>query len=202
LDLDFAMTVEGEAETRDMQMALGQAISGWAMIEGNLCQLFALALGGGGKGHRPAIEVFCAVLSFETQLAMTRKAVETAFQKDKAVLASWGILWKRVDALRPMRNKLAHGQIIRVERGDEWSVDFLPFYHMGASKSNDAYIHWSVTDLRKIREGFNACGKHLWNLHFDLLTGAPPRQLSLEPMPQLGRPPSSKRFRSDKPGSR
>lgn len=195
------MTAEGEAETREMQMALGQAISAWARIEGTLCHLFSYAVSNGGNAQ-PAVEAFCAVMSFETQLAMTRKAMETAFKGQKDILDPWEILRRRVDKLRESRNKLAHGQIVRVEKGDEWSVDFLPFFHEGTNKSQEAYVHWSVGDIRKIRGAFSDCAQKLWYLYFHLIRGETPPQLFPEPALQLGRSPASNRFRSSKPGSR
>jgi len=180
------------AEARQMQTALGGAISAWARIEGELCNLFAFAVCN-RNNMMPAIEAFCSVHSAEVQIDMTSAAITSALYKTDE-LAHWKELKRRVDKLRERRNKLAHGQIVRVETGDKYSVDFLPFHHFGSAKDMWDHEHWTAKDLTTLANAFKATAKDIFNFHHALLGREKPPQLSPAPDLQLGRAPSRVRL--------
>jgi hypothetical protein len=187
------MRRKSAAEVRQLQTALGSAISAWSGIEAELCGLFAFAVCN-GKNMQPAVEAFCAVRSAEVQLAMTSAAIMSALYKRTDELAHWDELKKRIDKLRERRNKLAHGQIVRVESGEKYSVDFLPFYHFNAARDMFSHEHWTAKDLTTLSKAFKATTQDLWNFHHALLRHEKPPQLSPAPNLQLGRGPSRVRL--------
>ena len=186
------MTAESEAEAREMQMALGRAVSAWGNIEANLCGIFEFAVT--GRFGAAANQAYCAVHSAEVQIAMTSAAIKVALAEKPDALTHWGHLFKRIDKLRERRNALAHGQIIVSNAGAKWSVDFLPFYHAARQAGAEGHQHWAVPDLMRLEEAFRALALDLWQFHFALLEHDQLPQLSPAPDLQLGRAPARKRL--------
>jgi hypothetical protein len=86
--------------------AIGQALDTWAIIEAHLCSIFAVAVT--AKEYAPAAAAFSAILSFEAQIDMVHAAMARTFAPASAEFIEWTALKKKLDKLRPIRNKLAH----------------------------------------------------------------------------------------------
>ena len=196
-----ADTIEDEGE---LERALGQAISAWAGIEGALCSIFCQATT--AQNRDAAAAAFTAIMSFEVQTAVTRAAMGVTYADNKQVWEIWSELAKRLEILRPLRNKLAHGQIL-VTSGNHGpgtkmqtlSVDFLPFHHFGSHKNTDHYAHWSAVDIQSLCAAFVSLAKDLIALNVFLALGKPRPAISPAPVLKLGRTPAFQRFRSPKP---
>jgi hypothetical protein len=194
-------TIEDEGE---LERALGQAISAWAGIEGALCSIFCQATT--AQSRDAAAAAFTAIISFEVQIAVTRAAMDITYSGNKPVWELWSELVKRVDMVRPLRNKLAHGHIL-VTSGNHGpgtqmrtlSVDFLPFHHFGSHKNTDHYAHWSAADIQRLCAGFVCLSKDLIALNAFMAMGGPRPAISPAPVLKLGRTPAFQRFRSPKP---
>jgi hypothetical protein len=170
-----------------MRNALGGAISAWSGVEGNLCELFTEAV---TARNRPcASAAFMAILGFETQLDVVNAAMKEAYKERPDVITVWKKLFDHTNNLRPYRNRLAHGQILRtVVLGGPESVDFLPFHHFGTHKSQIEYDHWSVSDLNALERSFKLLRDVLCLFHRALFGDDPLPEIQLEPIPQVGRP--------------
>ena len=193
------MTDNIEAEVAEMQLALGRAISAWAAIEGTLCSTFCIAVT--ATDRDAAARAFTAILSFEVQLAVTRAAMAVSYRRQPKVMEHWTEIAKRIDKLRPLRNKLAHGQIIIVAgSGRLASVDFLPFHHFGAGKSTDEYEHWAVGDLNKLNDAFLTVSSDMHGLICALVGRGTLFPLSPAPNLQVGRPPFHRRKQPPRSG--
>jgi hypothetical protein len=184
---------ESAAELAEMQRALGAAISAWGGIEGSLSLIFQRAVG----RHRNVAgsAAFSAVLSYEAQLSMTNAAVQATFARDPELLAEWKALAKRIDKLRPRRNKLAHGQIVRetIMGKRLTKTRFLPFFHMHHHHGTDAFEQWTVEQVRALRDDFKLLARDMQRFAFKTIFGEEGalQLVPLRPSPEPDRPPDA-----------
>lgn len=177
---------ETEVEWREMQAALGRAISAWGSIEGHLSLIFERAVT--ARRSSAASAAFSAILSYEAQLAMTDAAMKVTFSKSAETIEQKKMLRKRIDKLRPRRNKIAHGQIVRQLKGNEpMTIRFMPFYHVHHHRGADAFEHLSITDLNKLHDAFQELAHDLWEFAQSISWSEMRQKLSLFPLSQSDR---------------
>jgi hypothetical protein len=186
-DSETSKQPDFNSEDQRMRNALGGAISAWSGVEGQMCDIFAIAVT--AKNEASAKAAFMEILSFDAQLDMVCAAINETFKTDEATLTEWKKLAKRFKKLKVLRNKLAHGQILRTTViGVSERVDFLPFHHFGTHKRQIEYDHWSVQDLNALERAFKLLRDALGQFKKAIDSGQSSPQISLEPIPQVGRP--------------
>ena len=136
-----------------MQRALGLAISRWARIESALSIVFWKSVT--ARRSDAASAAFSAIRSAEAQIDMVDATVRTTFRFAPAVLAEWKPLHRRLKNVRPLRNRLAHGPIVRRKTGNEPTITrFVPFYHLDHHISLEGFDQWTVEKLRDCADQF------------------------------------------------
>jgi hypothetical protein len=152
---------EIEAEQHAMYIAFAEALDLWAVIEGHLCSIFAVAVG--AQKYEPAAAAFSAILSFEAQIDMVHAAIAQSFAADSETYKEWVAIKKKLDKARPVRNKLAHGKILLVAIEDGGlEYRFLPFYHLYTHKEREEFVHMTTADLKTIASQFRDSIKSLY----------------------------------------
>lgn len=149
-----------ERDSKAFYTAIGHALDTWAIIEAHLCSIFAAAVS--AKNYEPAAAAFSAILSFEAQIDMVHAAMAASFSPESAQFTGWAAIKKKLDKLRPARNKLAHGKVVPVVMkggGIEWR--YLPFYHFFTHKKRDAFLHMDLDDVTSLEAEFAAMVKTL-----------------------------------------
>jgi len=153
-----------EFERRQMQAAVGKALTAWANIEGNLCFLFQTAMA--AKDPTVATAVFTTINGFEIRLAITRAAMKVAYKKSPRVLAHWKTIATELgEILRKKRNKLAHGVILHPYSSAKKSApDFVPYWHSMHPRKLPDFEHWTIEDIERAERDFTRVGGELWQL--------------------------------------
>lgn len=143
------------AYTEKMYAALGEALDGWGNVEAMLSAIFCKAMGPAQLDVASA--AYSAIISFEVQLAITNATMQEAYKADKKVLADWKTVYKQVDKLRPLRNKLAHGRTIIVMTSItplKHERRYLPFFHYYTHKDWRTFDRFKIEDLENTSEKF------------------------------------------------
>jgi hypothetical protein len=149
-----------DTNSKALYTAIGHALDTWAIIEAHLCSIFAVAVT--AKEYAPAAAAFSAILSFEAQIDMVHAALARSFAPTSAEIGSWTTIRKKLDKLRPARNRLAHGKVVPVTmRGGEMQFRYLPFYHFFTHKEREEFAHLDLGDIQQIQKDFGEMVKTL-----------------------------------------
>lgn len=108
-------------EETDLYVVFGQALSTWAFVEWQHCELFRL-IAGGHAGNSPLAKAYWAIVSFDGKHRMVNAALTDALSKHPVYLKRWKALNNRLHSLSKSRNRLAHAQMVRYsnkETGNE-----------------------------------------------------------------------------------
>lgn len=173
------------SEDQRMRNALGGAISAWSHVEAGLCEIFCVSIT--ARNTAAAGAAFSAILGFEAQLDMVRAALTETYKKQAPVLSAWDKLDKQIDKLRPLRNRLAHGQIVRSRGPNFDETSFIPFHHFAVHKATIEYDHYTVADLKALERAFKLLGQALRQFYWHVFREEPLTEIPLEPVPQVGR---------------
>ncbi|HEX3432079.1 MAG TPA: hypothetical protein VHT03_14455 [Rhizomicrobium sp.] len=139
---------------KEMQTALGAALDTWGNVEAQLCSIFCSAFD--SKEYEIASAAFSAVLSFEVQTTIADAVLKEKFKSDKTVLNRWKPVLKKLKALRPIRNKLAHGKMVIVRNATtrRHEFRFLPFFHYYTHKDRKIFANLNILDIKAIHAEF------------------------------------------------
>lgn len=97
---------------------------------------------------------------------MTDAAMKMAFANKADILDQWKALAKRIDKLRPKRNRLAHGQIVRHTKNFDVRMVFMPFFHVHQiHREMVDFEQLTVADLSKLFEDFMTLSNDLRRFH-------------------------------------
>jgi hypothetical protein len=141
-------------DRNSLYIAIAQALDTWATVEAHLCSIFSVAVT--AKDYNAAAAAFSAIISFEAQIDMVHAAMGRSFPPDSATGLQWKEIKKKLDKLRPARNKLAHGKVVPVVmKGGAHQWRYLPFYHFFTHKERDEFVHMTELDVRNINIAFN-----------------------------------------------
>jgi hypothetical protein len=151
---------EMDRNSKSLYTAIGQALDTWAIIEAHLCSIFAVAVS--AKEYAPAAAAFSAIISFEAQIDMVHAAMASSFAPTSAEFGSWSAIKKKLDKLRPTRNRLAHGKVVPVTmKGGAMEFRYLPFYHFFTHKEREEFAHLDLSDIQQIQKDFGEMVKTL-----------------------------------------
>lgn len=169
-----------------MQAALGKALSRWQRIEGALSRVFWVAVT--ARHSESASAAFAAIHSAEVQIDMTDATVRMTYRRQKDVLERWKSLRKRLDKLRPKRNRLAHGTIGQqsVIGSGEVKTRFLPFFYLEHHHGWDGFEQWTLEDLEQHASDFTDLAKDLTEFWWDVKYEGTLLAKSPEPSPEPG----------------
>lgn len=99
-------------EATELYAALGRALNRWGGIEHSMCSLFCRCIN--EENSWPTVRAFWAVVSFEGKLAMVSEVVRGRFQHKPELVKRWEVLAADLKSRVSLRNKLAHGTVIRM----------------------------------------------------------------------------------------
>ncbi|MDE2164581.1 MAG: hypothetical protein KGJ53_15570 [Alphaproteobacteria bacterium] len=142
-----------EATQNELYVSLAKALDAWAVIEAHLCSIFAVAVT--ATDYSAAAAAFSAILSFEAQIDMVHASMGRRFAPNSPEYSSWKTIRKKLDKLRPARNRLAHGKVVPVVmKGGGMEFRYLPFYHFFTHKERDEFMHLTARDVKAIEAEF------------------------------------------------
>jgi hypothetical protein len=171
----FNPSAQDEADRREMQQALGLALSRWGHIEGSLALVFQRAVTATRSDSASA--AFFAIHSFEVQIAVVSATIEMTFRSAPEALNEWQRFKRRLDRLRPKRNKLAHGQVVQTKTtGKPLLTRFVPFFCIPHHKDISAFEQWDVAEVRRLAEEFGKLGTDLFKFACGLHYRKAPRR--------------------------
>lgn len=170
---------QADAERHEMQRVLGEALSRWGRVEGALNQIFQRAVT--AERSESASAAFAAIRGFEVQIDITNAAMRTTFRLHPDVLEDWKALYKRIDKLRPKRNRLAHGQVVQRTEGEKPTETlFVPFYYGGHHLDWSAFEKFTAGQVQQFSEEFAQLSVDMFKFAFDITFG--PRRRARHPI--------------------
>lgn len=98
-------SAELDAAAERLYAVAGRCINGWAFVDQALFDLFRAAL---GTDLVKASIVYYRSTSFSDHLVLTDKIISATLSKGTQERTDWAALKKRIDALLPVRNRIAH----------------------------------------------------------------------------------------------
>jgi hypothetical protein len=115
--------------TADDYMALvGNVLTQWGQVEYAHATLFQTAASG-VINNTALWRAYWSVVSFEGRQKMVDAALREAFGDHSEYLATWNNLNNRLIQKNQVRNKIAHGSVVRWGRGDGTVTPiFVPFF--------------------------------------------------------------------------
>jgi hypothetical protein len=130
-----------------LYMAMGRAISNWAIVEIQLYQLFTISMsltamqpgGGYSTGSETPGAVLDAVDGWRAKLQMIAAALQSALgntdEDGQAILNDWATEQETINSLHSLRNKIAHWTAERLIKRDGSEKVRLrpPFYSLNKS---------------------------------------------------------------------
>jgi hypothetical protein len=124
-------------EAEALYASLGKALNRWAGVEQTLSSVYCNCVN--PDNAWPAIRTFWAVVAFEAKLEMTSEAVRGKFYHLPAMVGKWEKIREILKRKASLRNKLAHGLVVRMTN-----------YRHGSHKP-DLFLspyHWKVTSQK------------------------------------------------------
>ena len=114
----------------------------------------------------PLTKAYWAVVSFEARQKMVDAAMRAAFQYKPRFLAEWDTLNNRLVAKNKVRNKIAHGSVVKSIQGTTEKLAFVPYFYANMDTNFD---HGSgrfktgmgVADLNAIAKSFGELNRDL-----------------------------------------
>ena len=138
--------------TAELQLAVGECILAWALVEALLSQVFAEVQRGLDASVSHA--VLGAVRSFDARLKMISEAFNVRFpHPDQPPRTDWKLLYNYLSASNTQRNQVAHALMIGLG-GDDPVLE--PYFIVTAPKP-----HLRAKDVRDRTARFNELGDAL-----------------------------------------
>jgi hypothetical protein len=148
----------------DFHKALGQALTEWQVVEGNLFTVFHRLMASKRKGVTSAC--YHAVTALEARLSMTDEVAHLALASSPALLERWIDLKSKISRKKGLRNSLAHGELGFCRRNNR-PVPFLTVkrYDVVATKKYKGKPHTtpklSTKQILRYRNDFFALHQEL-----------------------------------------
>lgn len=98
-------------EIAALYASIGMSLSAWSSVEGVLCSIFCGAIN--PEWANPADKAFWAVVSFEGRMGMTSEVVLDTVHEEE-LLAVWTSIENKLRRSAKLRNKIAHGSVVRM----------------------------------------------------------------------------------------
>ncbi len=115
--------------TKDFMTAVGTILTLWGRVESSHGIIFQ-GIASGVVSNGPLMAAYWAIVSFEGRQKMVDAALQEALARHPDYLAKWVNLNNRLIQKNRVRNKIAHGSVIRLAGSDgEQIPTFVPFFH-------------------------------------------------------------------------
>lgn len=112
--------------------AVGRALSEWSAVEDQLGKVYCTAIN--PRNSLSAERSYWAVTSFDARLKMVDAVINSRCKHKKIILTGWALVHTELVAQNRMRNKIAHGTVLRLTNPNpnakvQKELFFVPYHY-------------------------------------------------------------------------
>lgn len=153
--VDYPFTTP-ENDTHHLFAAIGEGLCMWTNLEDSLCGLYGSTLDI-PRGSGLAAKAFWPVVSIEARLKLVNSVFQHRYSSDEWALLQWKIILTSINNLKPLRNELAHCDVVPTHvEGIYRGTWLIPYY----SRFKDIDHVPTLEEIEAIFEGGDVFYRH------------------------------------------